>query len=104
VRRASARVSNLQTPSEIGTTQGTKMTRTATSIKVYWDSQDRTNEGWAYELADDNGSIDSGSIDCDADDLYSAIEWAISYSGLDLTTDQFAVCNDDGGYALWDAN
>ena len=34
--------------------------RTPTKAKIYWDSQDCDNEGWAYQLADDDGAIESG--------------------------------------------
>lgn len=75
--------------------------RKATEIKVYWDAQDRSNEGWAYRLSDENGDIESGSLD-DASDLNQAIEQAISESGLDLDVCSFgSQPNVDGGYAVW---
>ncbi len=82
------------------------MTRTATEITIYWDSQDSSNEGWAYRAADEDGLIESGSIDgIDADDLDGAIEDACSTIGVDLTPDQFArEPYIDGGYATWTAD
>lgn len=32
-------------------------------IRVWWDRQDPDNMGWAFELADDDGLIDSGELD-----------------------------------------
>ena len=76
------------------------MTRTATEIKVYWDAQDSSNEGWAYCMSDKIGDIESGSID--AEDLDEAIDAAISESGLDIDADAFdCEPNVDGGYATW---
>ena len=79
-------------------------TRTITDIRVGWDTQDSSNEGWAYWASDDNGLIESGGIDADADDLDGAIEAAISELGLDIRVDAFArEPHIDGGYALWSA-
>ena len=79
------------------------MARQATTIEIYWDTQDRDNERWAYRTSDDLGLIDSGSLDSDADDLDGAIDEAIYVIGVDLTADQFATSKDDGGYAVWQA-
>jgi hypothetical protein len=78
------------------------MARQATEIKVYWDTQDPSNESWAYVISDENGLLDSGSLDSDGDDLTGAINEAISISGLDLTVDDFGIeRNVDGGYGIW---
>lgn len=79
------------------------MSRIATYIQVYWDAQDRSNESWAYRASDDLGLIETGSLDSDADDLAGAIDEVISVLDVDLTADQFATSNDDGGYAVWQA-
>jgi hypothetical protein len=78
------------------------MARTVTKVTVYWDAQDSSNEGWAYRLSDEDGDIESGSLDSISDDLDVAIDEAISISGLDLTADMFArEPHIDGGYAFW---
>ena len=81
------------------------MTRTITSLTIYWDSQDSSNEGWAYRASDADGDIDSGPIDGVADDnLSGAIDQACHGLGLDLTHDDFSVePNLEGGYCLWSA-
>lgn len=74
--------------------------RKAIEITVYWDSQDSSNEGWAYRLTDSIGDIESGAID--ADDLEEAIEQAISESGLEIEACEFSrQPHIDGGYATW---
>ncbi len=34
----------------------------STQIKIYWDTQDRNNEGWAYTYTDGNFRNDSGEL------------------------------------------
>jgi hypothetical protein len=76
------------------------MDRSITRIKIYWDVQDPANEGWAYEVSGDHGTIDSGAIE--VDDLDEAIEEAIRMLDMPLTADQFArEPHVDGGYAVW---
>lgn len=77
------------------------MARTPTRVQIYWDVQDRDNERWAYNASDEQGLIDSGSLESDPDDLDGAITEAICALGLDLTADLFATSKDDGGYAVW---
>jgi hypothetical protein len=82
------------------------MTRTITDLTIYWDTQDRSNEGWAYRASDDDGLIDSGSIDGNVadNDLDGAIKEACRYLGMELTADQFArEPFRDGGFAIWSA-
>ena len=83
-----------------------KMTQTITDVTIYWDVQDRSNEGWAYRASDNDGSIDSGSIDNIADDdLCGAIDDACYQLGLDLTHDDFArEPHIDGGCATWSSD
>jgi hypothetical protein len=77
--------------------------RQITNIRVYWDSQDPRNEGWAYRACDDNGLIASGGIEASDDDLDGAIEAAVSELGIELRADQFArEPHQDGGWAEWD--
>jgi hypothetical protein len=78
------------------------MDRSITRIKIYWDVQNPANEGWAYEVSGDHGTIDSGAVDADADDLDGAIDEAIRILDVPLTADQFArEPHIDGGYAVW---
>lgn len=78
-------------------------TRKPTQVTVYWDTQDRDNEGWAFRASDDDGAIASGPIDgIEAIDLAGAINQACHELDLDLTADDFAQEPDtDGGYAVW---
>lgn len=78
------------------------MARQATEILVYWDTQDRDNERWAYTASDERGLIDSGSLDSDPDDLEAAINEAICVLDVELTADLFATSQDDGGWAIWE--
>jgi len=75
------------------------MAKTITDIKVYWDVQDPSNEGWAYVASNDNGLITSGGVD--ADSLDDAIDEAIFEIGVDLTHDDFARHDADGGCGIW---
>lgn len=77
--------------------------RVLTEIKVYWDTQDPSSEGWAYVASDDNGLIDSGSVSSDPDDLDDAIQETIFELGLSLSVGDFGKCNDEGGWAHWRA-
>lgn len=77
--------------------------RSITDITVYWNVQDRDNEGWAYRAGDEHGPIESGACN-GADDLDEAIADACSQLGIALTPDQFArEPHIDGGYAVWTA-
>lgn len=90
-------------------------TKTATSVLVYWDSQDPTNEGWAYRVSADHGDIASGSMDdlggcgdlptdADGSALQDAVVSVAHQHDIEITADD-VVCepNVDGGYARWDA-
>ena len=79
--------------------------RTITAVKVYWDTQDSSNEGWAYRASDAIGLIDTGAIDGVADDdLDGAIAEAIQSLDIDVSADQFArEPHLNGGYATWSA-
>ncbi len=81
------------------------MTRTITDVTVYWDSQDISNEGWAYRASDADGDIASGGIDdIEDDDLCGAIDAACFELDLDLTHDDFGMePHIDGGYGTWSA-
>ena len=70
-----------------------------TSVTVYWDNQDRSNEGWAYRASSDHASVASGGID--ADTLRDAVEQTIWELDLPIQADDFGFCRDEGGYAVW---
>jgi len=75
--------------------------REVTKIKVYWDESDPGNAGYAYELSDDDGSIQSGPLRY-ATSLDYAIGEAIGESGLEVSYFDFArEPNIDGGFATW---
>ncbi len=79
------------------------MARTITNVTVYWDSQDSSNECWAYRASGDDGLIASGSIeDVADDDLDGAIDEACHILDLPLTHNDFGrEPNVDGGFATW---
>lgn len=74
-----------------------------TEIKVYWDSQDRSNEGWAYSVSGQDSVLASDAIDMGADacldDVIDAALWDAGIEGL--THDDFAKELIGGGYATW---
>ena len=51
------------------------------TISIYWDSQDKSNEGWAYRVIDD-GREGSGPYD-DLDDNATRQQLADAVAGLD---------------------
>ena len=72
------------------------------SITVYWDNQDRNNEGWAYRVVLANGREESGEV-ADSDTLEHAIAsvcWMLGVAGIEQG---FAISQEDGGYAIWTA-
>ena len=81
----------------------TTATRKPTEIRVYWDSQDRSNEGWAYNASDEDGLITSSGLDgIDDDDLCGAVDQACYELDVELTHDDFAIDrHGDGGNAIW---
>lgn len=73
--------------------------KTITSITIYWDNQDPSNEGWAYRIEYRGGQESSGSVD--AVTLEYAIEGVIHEHDLTIAATEFAVSNSEGGYAHW---
>jgi len=83
------------------------MTTEITGVKVYWDSQDPANEGWAYRLFGavdgEQVEIDSGALDA-ADDSSPAdlVVRVAMENGIDIRRDECACEPDeDGGWATW---
>ena len=76
------------------------------SIKIYWDSQDMENEGWAWQATDKSGNHSSGEVDvlCPLrTTLDDAIEQACWQLGVKLLPHDFArEPNVEGGFARWD--
>ena len=83
-------------------------TRQISKVTIYWDTQDRSNEGWVYraEYNHDTDCREAGCIDGVADDdIDNAISEACHILDLDMTPDQFArEPKIDGGYAIWMAD
>ena len=75
--------------------------RTPTEAKIFWDSQDRSNEGWAFEISDARGSIDGGPWDACAGELWEKVaDFAHRYNLPDH--DQWAIDPiSEGGWAVW---
>ena len=64
--------------------------RTPTEIRVYWDTQDPTNQDCAFNATDEDGLIASAEIEeIEPDDLDGAIDDACSQLDIDLTHDDF---------------
>jgi hypothetical protein len=63
------------------------MTTEITEVRVYWDNQDRNNEGWAYKAISGNRLVACQGIE--ADTLAAAIEATIWELDLPLTIDDF---------------
>lgn len=76
-----------------------------TEIRVYWDNQDRDNEGWAVRWFSSDREMGSDGIGIDSKArLDDAIDQACYELGVDLTHDDFACSPDvDGGHASWAA-
>jgi hypothetical protein len=72
-------------------------------IKVFWDTQDPQNQQWAYEAWDNAGTIASGPLEgIEDDDIESAISWACSELGVDISLDEWWIePHVDGGFAKW---
>lgn len=75
--------------------------RKPTDIRVYWDKQDRSNEGWAYNCRDHNGMIDSGALDSTT--LEHAIEEVCRILRMTGIEQDFSRSQEEGGYAIWTA-
>ena len=93
---------------EIGAVEGPReyhaecWLKTIVEIRVYWDNQDRSNEGWAWKTTDAAGRTDSGPIDIlPTADLDDAIDQACHELDVPVDHNDFATCKDDGGWAHW---
>ena len=73
-----------------------------TKVQIYWDNQDRDNEGWAYRATSQGESVASGGVE--ATSLTEAIEQVIWALSLDVSTDDFGCSPEEGGYAVWVAD
>lgn len=76
--------------------------RKPNDIRVYWDKQDRTNEGWAYNCRDDDGMIDSGALESST--LEHAIEEACRILRMTGIENDFTIGQEEGGYGIWNAS
>lgn len=70
-----------------------------TRVSVYWDNQDRNNEGWAYSASSYGESVASGGVEASC--LSDAIAQVIHELDLDITPDAFSIGREEGGYAVW---
>ena len=70
-----------------------------TEVRIYWDTQDSDNEGWAVKWYE--GDEVRGSDAIEADSLSDAIEEAIRMLDLPCSTDDFATSREEGGWAIW---
>lgn len=73
------------------------------SITVYWDNQDKQNEGWAYRVKYPKGREESGAV-ADSHTLEHAIAsvcWLLALPGIEP---DFAICQEEGGCAIWTAS
>lgn len=75
-------------------------TRTINSVRIYWDNQDRSNEGWAYRIKYRGGVEVSGPVD--AITLAYAIDAVIYEHNMSVDATDFAIESDNGGAAFWD--
>ena len=74
----------------------------ATKIEIYWDAQDRTNEGWVLRTTYSDGHRESDPYDASSDACLSdCIIDAAHREGTTITSDDVAVEDRDGGYAIW---
>lgn len=87
----------------------TTATRRATQVTIYWDSQDSSNEGWAYRIRFSDGHEESGSHDglgmnATAAQLRDAVVSLAWEHDVEVSSDSVtAEPNVDGGYAEWQA-
>jgi hypothetical protein len=89
------------------------MSQAPTKIKIYWDTQDRANEGWAYESSNDDGTIESGAVndsawgDLDPNATRSQLQDAVvllSYcAGITIDCGDVAIDEAGGLSAHWTA-
>lgn len=73
--------------------------KTITSVCIYWDNQDRSNEGWAFQIKYRNGQEVSGPVD--AITLQYAIDAVIYDYDLTIAPTDFAVDGSQCGSARW---
>lgn len=88
-------------------------TRTINEVRVYWDSQDPTNEGWAYRVDYSDGHRESGSLSdyvdlpmlTDSAALSDAVVEVAWQHDLQIDDHGAIACepNIDGGFAVWTA-
>jgi len=81
-------------------------TRTLTSLRIYWDSQNPNNEGWAYSVGYEDDHEDTGPWDmrddATADDVRSAvIELAWQHDMRIESHDVHVDMHTDGGFGTW---
>jgi len=87
-------------------TESKTMKRKINEVRISWDSQDASNEGWAYLATFDCGRQESGEVDslvCDAslaELVAKAEEIAQIYGGSDGESNRL----DDADGAVWTAN
>lgn len=80
-------------------------------ITVWWDTQDKANEGWAYRVCGVGDDRDEGPYDgvlagnADGSALQNAVVSLAFQFGVTITNDDVVVePNIDGGYAKWTAD
>jgi len=82
-----------------------------TEAMIYWDSQDRSNEGWAYKYVrgghQESGSWD-GTIGADSlghpnsDDMQAGVASLLLSLGVEIDAQDVTYSTiEDGGYAHW---
>lgn len=84
------------------------MARALTQAEIYWDSQDRANEGWAFRLTYEDGHQESGEwegstpIDAAHSHLEDAVVDLAYENGVEIERGNVAAePKQDGGYACW---
>ena len=82
------------------------MAKQPTQLEIYWDKQDRANEGWAERVTYSDGSQVSGPSGLAAQGTQTELEDAVvdlaRQHGLTIDGGSVAVePNVDGGYACW---
>ncbi len=68
-----------------------------TEVQVYWDSQDRNNEGWAYKASSGERLVACQGVE--ADTLAAAIEATIWELDLPITVDHFGRGESEASWA-----
>ena len=70
-----------------------------TSATIYWDSQDRLNEGWAFRVVGEDGLEESGEWETEVDENTGGIEEAVA-DLVDLYDDDRTETIDTGAVAV----